>query len=338
MALQRPNWLALLALPGVVACNLAVSLDELSEGAGGASAGAGGASAGAGGASAGGQGGNAVGGTGADGGAGGAGGDGQGGGGKGGAGGLPTANGPDWTGALNAVWLFEQPPPNLGLNSGFGNADLLEVGLPGRNISEAQQGLSSLELTDTHRLSSNGTAFNVGPQTSFTFGGWFKRDVATVAALMGKKGDGNPGYLLEALDGNNAKCFFNDVTQNYLAAAPADSWLLGTWAHFVCRYDAAAGELTIVVGGVPGSSLNASLEPSPAPFGISDASMPFEGLVDEAFFVRSALAYSSLARIHACGIDGAHCTCNEADASVYDNCGRAEPSCVSLPACNQASP
>lgn len=318
----------LAALPILGACNLAVSLDGLNEGDGGANTGNGGDATGGSGAAGGA-------GAGAAGGAGGAGGATTGG---SGTGGQSTGTPADWAGALDAVWRFEEAPPNLGVNSGSGDGDLVEVGLPGRNTSVFKQGAASLELTDTHRLSSNGALFNVSATDSFTFGGWFKRDAASVSAVIGKMGPGNPGYLLEGLDGNTAKCFLSDDSQAYLAQAPADAWLPGEWVHLACRYDAIAGELTVVIAGVPGQSLSASLLPSPSPFSISDGGTPFVGLADEAFFTREALAYSTLARMVACGIDGVECVCNEDDPTLYDDCGRADPNCGSLPACDLASP
>lgn len=257
-------------------------------------------------------------------------------GGAGGAGGGPTATPPfDWTPSLTATWRFESTAMP-GTDDGPGHLNLqVSAGAP-LSSTESVEGSHALSLAGGATMSSGADVF--GTDGSLTFGGWFNTSAVESEGLMGRKASGH-GYLMEHLGGSQSgKCFWESNGSLTLAEAPANVWPPGAWIHFVCRYNASTTALSAMLRGAPVAFVSAPLSVAPTSFSLGYPDLPYEGLIDEAFFVDRALTDADVLRIFACGIDGKGCTCADGDPEAYASCGRTNPVCNGLPACNAATP
>lgn len=280
---------------------------------------------------------------------GGSGGGGQGGagGGVGGSGGIPTQVAPDWSNSMLAVYTFEDPN-NLG-RDGSGNGLDLSMGAfdPATSFMDPEPRQGSLSLLVDYGppqtgIESAAAEFETPPGTSITFGGWFKAASHPPSHGMDAMGKtGGAGFFLGRSVQNAALCGVNDGTWQP-APSPDDSWPLDTWVHVVCRYDDADKALTGFTDGTEALALIGlmGITAGTRTFGLPSAEPDygFDGQMDDVFVVMSALSDEAIARIAACGIDGAKCLCNPDTPIAYLDCGEAQPSCASLAACDSAAP
>jgi hypothetical protein len=341
IARRAPVVLAV-ALPALASCNALFGLDDLSpapreqaqsataSGAGGSAGGVasgavgGGAATGGGGAA----GGGATGGGGAA--------TGAGGGGAGMGGGSPE-KAADWTTALSAVYKFELASPSLGVDSSGNGVHLVERNNPAQNTTLFMEGSASLELGPPHGLKGSQSLFASPAGSSFTFGGWFRAAVGSPSAMEPVERRFNDvGYELRR-EGLQVNCTVSSL------AGPAppqalvpESWPEDAWVHIACRFDNQGNTLAAFVDGTKADTANASdVNSAMQDFLVSDTIYPFQGYIDELFFMDKALSSAAVRRIWACGIDGALCACA---AQAYADCGRAGPLCSGLPPCDADSP
>jgi hypothetical protein len=122
---------------------------------------------------------------------------------------------------------------------------------------------------------------------------------------------------------------------------PGGAIPLGTWVHAACIFDNPGNELFVLMNGaeLAKGTVN-DITNGLGPFGIptEEPETGFEGLIDEVFIYAGVLSPDAVRRIHACGVDGSRCECDETSPAEYVNCGDANPACAPLPPCNQALP
>jgi hypothetical protein len=270
----------------------------------------------------------------------------QGGGGAGASGGADPVPAADWTTAFDAVYTFEDEA-ELGANASRMGPDLLVGADANAGGPEVPQGMSALVLGGGDGLVSGDAFFDtVGP---LTYGGWFLLDkdddaapeipISRFAAMNGT----TAGWRLVRGGSLRPSCVVgNGNLTADMASSGADRPMeVETWVHIVCLmgtddvslYFDGEHEETTSLTGTATSASGATLDiPSPA--------APFVGQMDEVFFVRRQLSAAGIARIYACGIDGAKCRCDPEGGSSYVYCGRAM-SCAALEAmvpCDAAPP
>ena len=288
---------------------------------------------------------------------------------------------PDWLQSISVIYQFEQAPDQLGVEAhGNGTLHLEEQGtfLPQRDTAIGIEG-NSAKLTGslnspTYFQTSGPTlpsVFQTEATNSWTTGGWFHiTATANQQWLIHDEGPGNfdKGGFIFYVDQqmgrlSNATAFAycrvgvsldanNPALSNYKEVETPETGLIGdigfdpavsgNWVHLVCRYNAAANELSIFVGGARRAAVidaAHSVKSGPGPFmlGCNEPGYcAFAGNMDEVFFATTALSNAAIGRIYACGIDGSRCRCN---SSSYATCGFATAAaCSSLPACNSTTP
>lgn len=251
----------------------------------------------------------------------------------------------DWTGALTAVYLFEQPPPSLGADSSGHGLHLGARNLPEQSTTHVVQGTASLEVARAAQngLDSTDAAFASPPGTSLTFGGWFRvagQPPVYFSPIQRHESDGTNGVgyeLLRDLPNGGLRCYISNGTADY-AQVPS-CWPIDEWVHAVCRFNNATDRIDAFVGGnLSGSLGKPDIESAPGPFSVPDSHNGFTGQMDELFFVDRSLSDDAIVRIWACGIDGSQCRCRTDQPSQYEHCGRAEPACSALIACDTPAP
>ena len=275
----------------------------------------------------------------------------------------PAAN---WTSQLDAVWLFEGADAALG-NEANGRSpyyltgDKYQFGTkpPVLDTTSKVQGQGSLRISNGDPqafMTTSGLPAEVGTAISFTAGGWVRPQwiASTVEQyIIGDVGQGTfaGGFQLRVDEVGTffqgrlrALCRVGDAETSYIdvvtAAEVGPDPRVPEWVHLVCRYDNAAGTVTIFVAG---TSKAAQSDPTaqlanargPLMLGCNEGSdCDFVGNLDELFFADQALTDAQVLRLYACGIDGARCSCQGGNAAAYASCGLLS-SCAALPPCNQ---
>jgi len=265
--------------------------------------------------------------------------------GSGGAGGSGTGlSAADWTSAMLAVYRFEDAN-DLGFDSS-GNALHLSpvgTGMPTQSPEHAE-GMAALATTVVPHtaLSSSASAFQSPPGTSLTWGAWLHAvahpDVTDYMDAIARTGNG--GYVMSRHMTGALNCTVSDGTVHNVST-PADAFPLGTWLHATCVFDNANDELSLSINGAMLAKGTVSdIVNGFQPFGVptDEPGSGFEGLIDEAFVYAGVLSQAAVRRIHACGIDGSRCECDEAVPAAYAHCGNAHPACDMLDPCNKPSP
>lgn len=276
--------------------------------------------------------------------------------GRGGAGGTGATGGggmtpwpyaPSWVPFVDGAYGFEGE--TLGHDDSEHGNDLAPRGAPTAS-SEAQQGTTAL-ATDagppSNGLVSNPAAL-AASATGVTYGGFMQVSVESVEnppynMLMGKFGLAiKKGYLMEIFADQNP------LEQVSCAVGRTADWdnatstsILGPseWFHAVCRLHAASGVLHLLKNGVAERSIGSAVYHEPnSPFEINAESFGAGARFDDVFVVAAPLSDEAIRRIWACNLDGSRCLCNDTTPSLFDDCGRAEPTCDGLPACDTAEP
>jgi len=212
--------------------------------------------------------------------------------------------------------------------------DLTVVGGFSQGNVGAKQGAATLVVTDGGGLSGSQSDFDTQAGTSITYGGWVTIQAYNADTNLINRRDLSAGYLAWVENGR-PKCTGNG--QSGQTTGPVGAVPLNTWVHFLCRYDAAAVTVAVILNGSAVSTSDAvPIAPSGLPFRIGKG---FEGALDEIFFTKALLSDTAVRRIYACGIDGAMCECDPDEPAKYTDCGRRHPDCdATLPPCDQATP
>lgn len=234
----------------------------------------------------------------------------------------PTAP-EDWTAAMDAVYLFEGADPGT---DSAGDATLITVNNPTLVVDlMAPQGGSVLALVAGDALQSIAPAPWAG-NPNFTYGAWI--NTGHHGPIIARHED-DAGYRLDR-DSNDESAVC--VTGMSPAPSPVGSWSGNGWRHVVCQVE------STVAAYVNGVATGMRAPPGPLEPGAStvfSVGGAFAGSIDELFFIRRGLSSTEIARIWACGIDGAHCQCAADTPSAYADCGRAPAPCeAQLGACD----
>jgi hypothetical protein len=288
---------------------------------------------------------------------------------------------PDWLQSLSVVYKFDQAPDQLGVEAhGNGALHLQEQGtfLPTLDVTTAIQG-GSAKMTGTLQYPTyfqtpSGiplpSVFQTEPSNSWTTGGWFHITATSnqqwlihdegptdfqqggfffyVDQQVGKLATNTAFALCRVGVSSNADPLLNNLKEvstqedSLVGDVGFDPVVPGNWIHLVCRYNAAANELSIFVAGAPrarkvDTTHTVKSGPGPVLLGCNEPGYcAFQGNMDEVFWTTSALSDAAINRIYACGIDGSRCRCN---GTTYSACGFASnTSCGNLPACTAAAP
>jgi Concanavalin A-like lectin/glucanases superfamily len=249
----------------------------------------------------------------------------------------PTvATAADWSASMFALYRFE--PGELTKSSAPVERPLVERNAP-QPIGDAIEGAGAVGLDAAQQAGLDGLDPAFAFETDFTVGGWWWAGETTSNspnALQRRLPDA--GYMIERnTAASSATCVFTSAMGTGVGEGPPGAWPLGTWTHVVCRYRRVGAEARIdtFVDGVSGEEGTALWENAPAETPLEIGGDSFTGRVDELFFAEGLLSSQAIARIRACGVNGAACECGGAGA--YLQCGRAGD-CTPLPPCDQATP
>lgn len=249
------------------------------------------------------------------------------------AGGVPAA---DWTSAFAAVYLFEPDSIAIGEDATGDAPALTTVGSPTITDTEKMQGEGALRADGTNYVGSSDAFFDPEGMEQLTVGGWFRVESSSADGILVHKTDGTPfGYQLARLGEGSFSCSGG----NQATSMPPASWPDGDWMHLVCVFDPISGDLYGYAAGLRVLTNTENLEwrTNGAALGVGGPGDAYEAQIDELFFIDEVLDEVQVRRIHACGIDGSSCRCDENNPSSYASCGRTSD-CVNLPPCDQAQP
>jgi len=260
---------------------------------------------------------------------------------------LPSAT--DWTSAIDALYLFEQGTPDLGIDASGNARNLTEAGTLGSSDAEPQQGAAALDVIDGS-LSYQGASdvFNPAAAPGVTFGGWFYVTNSDTTgplrrAISRTAQDSNEGYQLgwDPTD-QKVECVASNGTTHAFGKGETGSWPTQTWIHAACRWDAASGIMTVFVGSYDRSDLDDPVIPitddGVLTLSSAVAGVGVTGQMDEVFFHGAPLDDASIRRMWACGVDGSKCRCDGDNSSDYADCGSVGADCNSLAPCDTSAP
>ncbi len=251
------------------------------------------------------------------------------GGGAGAAGGDPQ-HAADWTAQLGAVYLFENAA-NLGVDA-TGNRHLSNLDVDATSLDPMEGELAARFTTmDPPGDSMTAPSATFWEEQAFTFGAWVRPTKGPQTGHVFDYWHEGKGYQLVVEPTWQATCQAGTRT-----ATGSETVLdVDVWTHLACVVT--AGGVTLFVGGEPVASegaepiTHATGQPVQLGAGTLDADL------DEVFFVGSALTEPAVRRIHACGVRGVGCLCDDTSPTTYSNCGRAED-CSLLTECAEPAP
>lgn len=206
------------------------------------------------------------------------------------------------------------------------------------------------------RAPSQFSEFDVADDASFAVGGWFRvaEDKAgsdsgvRIDMALGHYGTDAAtfgGFAIVRRDNGAVRCSLRSdaLGGDRNADSVASAWPFDTWIHVACVFDHVERSWALYVNGdledtaVPVDIVVAN--PAGRNFWIggevNDLNSLYAGDVDEVFFAPEALSDEVIARLHACGIDGRHCSCQDGGANGFaPPCGFRGNDCAALATCD----
>ena len=247
---------------------------------------------------------------------------------------------PDWSSSFGAVWDFENAgSPGISTGGDSNACDLSsfegsrETGA-GDYVHNTASALfeDSSGQGETGNTSCDEVAADLDG-TSVTWGAWYyavgdgtDNDIPNILAT-----DGNGYYLTVSTTSGDLRCaYYQDTSLSYATAdSTGDEMPDDEWHHPVCVWDDGSDTLTVFADGAQvgqTGSLTESMDSSAAT-GVQLAANlhSLDKYIDEAWVYAGVLSGAEIARVAACGVDGADCTCN---GTAYVTYGKTDESCV----------
>lgn len=267
----------------------------------------------------------------------------------------------NWKTAIDGLWPME---PTIGHNEGdcgstcdMANCQAGNCATPAdpvqANTTDVRQGTTSGEFVtaqaDNMECSSSSCVSGNLSYTAnhvLTMGCWVYVAEDQTKRLMSKSNLSTSGVELRRSTTNDrllCRTFRAGPASTDVPSAN-NSMPIGAWHHAVCRYSGTQ-MLPFIDGAASGTATTTTYDAdttSSARISDNNTSTGMGGKLDECFMVGTNLTAAAICRICSCGIDGAGCTCQSGDPTLYDNTGRNVAGCGSCSlaglACNAATP